>query len=470
MPALKVLVEIAQPRDDSFQRFEAAATSGAEAARQADELVSSLAGLSLDPDEEAVPVPLLSRERDLPSEARTTLRAFSGPQENPDVPGATTVVACEVERDRLEELEARDGIVVWPNSEIVLLSPHHVDHTAVAGGVPVDGQPAIDAARSRVGVDCRPFRRGVDVATIRDLLGVEVAWREGFRGQNVTVGILDSGIDGSVYPVSGGFSRPGAQQPGTASTTSHGSMCAADVLVAAPWARLYDYPFLGVPRSGGALAMFQAVLDQRRRTGTPHITNNSWGFVAVPPRASAPHHEIHDLNHPLHRKVREVVASGAATFFAAGNCGQDCPSGACHASGIGPDQSIHAANSLEEVITIAAVNSRHERIGYSSQGEGMFEPRKPDLAAYSHFFGNFGPGRPGGTEQPFDNGTSAAAPLAAGVAALLLSAFDDLAPEQLAEALVEGAVRVHGEEWDRDYGRGIVNAAASYTRLRRAAG
>jgi subtilisin family serine protease len=239
------------------------------------------------------------------------------------------------------------------------------------------------------------------------------------------------------------------------------------VLVAAPWARLYDYPFLGVPRSGGALAMFQAILDHRRLDGTPHLTSNSYGFVGVPPIAQFPNHEVHDVDHPLHRKVREVVASGAAAFFAAGNCGRDCPSGACHVSGIGPGISIHASNSLAEVITVGAVNSRHERIGYSSQGPGMFAPNKPDLAAYSHFFGNFGPERPGGAATPYDNGTSAATPVAAGVAALLLSAHPDLSPNDLRQALIDGAVNVTGADWDRDYGRGIVNAAAAYTKLGR---
>lgn len=390
---------------------------------------------------------------------------FAELEESPDVTAASVVVAAEVDRDRLDELEQEPGVTIWPNSEIALLGVHDL-------GLP---EPAaeqadadiIDLARSRAGVDCRPFRPGVGVAAIRELLGVERVWGEGWRGQNVTVAILDEGIDGSVYPVSGGFSRPGAPAPGTALVTSHGSMCAADVLVAAPWAQLYDYPFLGIPSSGGALAMFQAVLDERRRTGVPHLTTNSWGFFAVPPRALFPHHEVHDLNHPLHRKVREVVASGAATFFAAGNCGQDCPSSRCQASSIGPDKSIHGSNSLEEVITIAAVNSRHERIGYSSQGAGMFARNKPDLASYSHFFGNFGPGRPGGLAQPFDNGTSASTPVAAGVGALLLSAFPNLTPAQLRQALVDGATRLSTADWDRDYGRGIANAAASYNRVER---
>lgn len=250
------------------------------------------------------------------------------------------------------------------------------------------------------------------------------------------------------------------------------SMCAADILVAAPAAKLYDYPFLGQPKSGGALAMFQEVLDQRRRDGTPHVTNNSYGFVGRPPRKDYPNHEIYDRNHPLHRKVREVVASGCTSFFAAGNCGSECPSSVCHPSGIGPGISIHGSNALDEVITVAAVNHRHDRVGYSSQGPGpsedKFAERKPDVAAYSHFFGNFGPGRPaGGDASRFDNGTSAATPVAAGVAALLLSARPGLTPASIKNALIQGAVNIGPPGWDRDTGHGVISAAASYVLLNR---
>jgi serine protease AprX len=99
----------------------------------------------------------------------------------------------------------------------------------------------------------------------------------------------------------------------------------------------------------------------------------------------------------------------------------------------------------------------------------MFEREKPDVACYSHMFGNFGPGRPGGTQdQAFDNGTSAATPAACGVAALLMSAFLDTPPPRLKAALIHGAVRVGSERWDPGYGRGVVNAAAAYRALDRA--
>jgi serine protease AprX len=317
-------------------------------------------------------------------------------------------------------------------------------------------------------VDVRPFsyRPAVPIGTIRALLGTGRVWRDGFYGQNIIVGIVDEGINGIIYPVIGGLSQSATMPPGAAPVASHGSMCAAAVLIAAPGAQLYDYPFLGIPDSGGAMTMYHEILAQRRKDGTPHLTNNSFGVVGEIPLD--PNHEVNDINHPLHRKIRELVASGAPVFFAAGNCGADSPSSVCGLTGIGPGRSIHGPNSLNEVITIAAVNSRHERIGYSSQGPGMFDPSKPDLAAYSHFLANFGPGRPGGiAKQIFDNGTSAASPLAAGVGALLMSAIPGLTPTRLKEALIAAAIPMGVPGWNGDTGHGIINAAATYAFLRR---
>ncbi|TVR95427.1 MAG: hypothetical protein EA406_14340 [Rhodospirillales bacterium] len=458
MSKLSVLLEFEQEMPEAFASFEATAASDHEAERQAESLVANLAGLGIELDELSVPVPMFAQGNEGDRTILSRFAAFAAPTPNPEETARAVVLPVEVDRARLEELEHRPGVTVWPNSELSLFDTGNED--------------PIDLAWSKGGLDCRPFRPGISIAVIRRLLGVEGVWLEGYRGQNIIVGIIDEGISGEHYPVVGGFSRPNARRPGTAPITSHGSMCAADVLIAAPAARLYDYPFLGVPNSGGALQMFQALLDQRRLDGTPHLTNNSYGFVGVPDPRQWPNHEVHNINHPLHRKVREVVAAGVACFFAAGNCGADCPSGNCHPSGIGAGKSIHASNSLAEVVTVAAVNSRHERIGYSSQGPGKFEPRKPDLASYSHIFANFGPGRPAGTgSQPFDNGTSAATPVAAGVAALLLSAFPDVDPDRLKRVLTATATRL-GEtrDFDHDYGHGVINAAAAYRWLRRASG
>ena len=93
----------------------------------------------------------------------------------------------------------------------------------------------------------------------------------------------------------------------------------------------------------------------------------------------------------------------------------------------------------------------------------MFEPQKPDIAAYSHIMANFGPGRPGGTHFPCDMGTSAAAPVAAGVAALLLSARPSLSQAKLRQTLIDSStIFDQSATWNPDYGHGVVNAAAAY--------
>jgi len=493
MGKINVLIEVKREQPEAFGMFEAAMDSEIESLRQGEDIVSSLSGMGVDVLGSYPPVPMFPEEMvrkgeaflesvtDRPSTRKPSgFAAFDSPETHRDMAAESVVVAAEVERSAIEKLQKKRNVTIYPNSPLSLFCCEHAhaqfesqsaaSATASAAASDIGIHP-FDLARSSGGTDCRPFRQAVSIETIRTLLGVQRAWDDGFRGQNIVVGIIDEGVNGQSYPVIDGFRGPNVGLPGSSSILSHGSMCAADILVAAPAAKLYDYPFLGNQNSGGALAMFQSVLDRRRIDGTPHITNNSYGWTGRPRREDFPTHEIYDLNHPIHRKVREVVASGCPSFFAAGNCGEDCPSSNCRASGIGPGISITASNCLTEVITVAAVNSLNDRIGYSSQGPGNFEDgferNKPDISSYSHFFGNFGPGRPGGIgDQPFDSGTSAATPVAAGVGALLMSAFPELTPQRLKNALIRGAVNIGAPGWDADTGFGVINAAASYMLLR----
>lgn len=263
---VSVLVEVTRRQENAFVLHEALSGSERESLSFAESLVQDLTGYGLEVQGDFAPVPLFMRERGVvPSEGQLPNFAdFAAPTENPDVPSQTIVIACEVERSGVAALSDRQGVQVWPNSELSLLQDFAGITTANDFGV-----HPLDLASSRGGLDCRPFRPGVDIITVRELLSVNTIWQEGFRGQNIVVGIIDEGVNGQVYPVVGGYSSSRRRQPGTAPITSHGSMCAADILVAAPAAKIYDYPFLGVPNSGGALQMFQAVLDQRRRDGTP---------------------------------------------------------------------------------------------------------------------------------------------------------------------------------------------------------
>lgn len=501
MAKIQVYVEVIQKKSaaNAMAMFADLTRSPIDAAREAERVVHALTGFGLEVASPTPPVPMYSEETIRGAGGHGGFAAFASSEESPDVAAESMVVLCNVDADKVEDLAGRDNIQVFAFTPPELFGGcgcgccgggsfvpggvvpptfaagppmSHVGVSAYdtagfsAGALAAAGLHPFDLALTAGGTDCHPFLPGVPFTVIRQLLAVGRPWTDGFTGQNVVIGIIDEGVNNH-YPVIGGFGRPGTHRPGGAPITSHGSMCAADVLVAAPSARLLDYPIFAGNSGLDPLPTWQAVLNQRRLNGTPHLTNNSYGFYTIPP--AFPPTPATDRNHPVNRKIREVVAAGVACFFAAGNCGSPCPTSLCNGGTRTPVR-INGANSLPEVITVAAVNSQRTRIGYSSQGPGNFAAAKPDVSAYSHFFANFGPGRPGGLAQPYDNGTSAASPVACGVGAMLLSAFPNTSPAALAQALVQTAINIGQPGWDRDTGFGVINAGAAYSLLRNGPG
>jgi hypothetical protein len=152
--------------------------------------------------------------------------------------------------------------------------------------------------------------------------------------------------------------------------------------------------------------------------------------------------------------VVEVIDAGVIVTFAAGNCGQVCPSSRC-GSDTGPGRSIWGANGHPRVITVGAANIRSEWIGYTSQGPAALDPKKPDFCAISHFKGY----------TASDNGTSAANPVCAGVIGLLRGHDPTLTQDRVKQALQETAVNLCGPGWDAHSGYGIINAERAFNKL-----
>jgi len=304
------------------------------------------------------------------------------------------------------------------------------------------------------------------VPDVRRKLGVAALRRAGLTGRRVRVAVVDTGIDGNQIPVAGGWAPYPGYTPGS-TPSDHGTMVAFDVRIAAPDARILDYALLQSQAGtwtaflSDGIAAFADLLGRLQAEPGPLVVNNSWGMYDRLDDAPIGSPENYSANpdHPFNQMVASLVAAGADVFFAAGNCGADCPSGWCGAGDVGPGASIHGANSHPDVVTVAAVTVTDRRLGYSSQGPGGLYSRKPDLAAFSHFRGS-------GVDT-VDSGTSAASPVAAGVAAALRQrvSIRRLNPAQMKGLLQRTARDVQGDGWDYDLGYGVISGGAAVRAL-----
>jgi hypothetical protein len=317
----------------------------------------------------------------------------------------------------------------------------------------------------------------------------------GFKGRDVALAILDTGLNVqflqnklgrrpafdaelSWRPVGPDVHEPGAWPVG------HGTMCAYDALIAAPDATLIDAPVLapridtGGSRMDGTLSSALSAMGQLLTTWVAGrlgsfkglVINNSWG-VYHPSWDFPPGHPgryCDNAQHPFNIQLGAASRAGIDVLFAAGNCGEECPSGRCQGR---VKASIMGAGAMADVLTVAGCDTTDQRVGYSSQGpsiDGMY-PNKPDLTGYTHFAGSeaIGP-------NTVDGGTSAACPVVAGCVAALRSAGEALSPRstvppsRLFDILRETARPAGGvsREWNADYGYGIINPMAAAAALK----
>ena len=349
--------------------------------------------------------------------------------------------------------------------------------TARADVVGVFSDPAIES--SIICPGSPPQGTAADVAR---LIGVAQLQAAGFDGKGVDVAIVDSGINLAHLASKGRNQQVDASRSFTPSGVStapgqhpvhHGTMCAFDTGIAAPNATFLDHAVLLSSTSGPTvmsgllsdairsysilLTMMLSPSPKPRRL----VVNNSWGMFSPTWDFPVGHPGNYSDNpiHPFNVIVGSLEAAGADIFFAAGNCGRDCPDGRC---GFGATLPICGANSHPAVMSVAGVDTTKLRVGYSSQGPGRLSRQKPDVSAYTHFVGSeaFGSGTA-------DSGTSAASPVAAGIAAAIRTKYAPaaLSPAQLRALIQRTAEDVGGVGFDHDYGWGIIDVAALVAQL-----
>ena len=307
-------------------------------------------------------------------------------------------------------------------------------------------------------------------------INVLPAW-EITNGAGILIGIIDGGVEehvdlATVQPGIDALDGDGDASPAEGqSNPAHGTVVAGvagaignngEGVAGVAWgAEVLPVRLVG----GGASLqqMYQAFVDAVDRGA--HVLNNSWGFNTEEPCDSIS--DLPPLNEAL-LYAKEVGRDGLGTVivFSAGNSG-------CEQN----DYPMLRDN--ENVIAVGSINDRAVKWGYSVWGNHV------DLGAPSGGLGGGG-GRPGlwstdmwgdvGFNGAGDNneytrrmgGTSGAAPVVAGTAALMLAANPRLTEHEVRKVLCATATKVDptgttydATGWSSFYGCGRVDAGAA---------
>jgi len=360
---------------------------------------------------------------------------------------------------------------------------------AGAGVEAVTAQPGVRGVFADVEVEPQlicpgsaPMGTHLDVER---LLCVPNLRRAGMDGSGVTVAIVDSGINSAHLNAQGkphtldaarSWVPQAGMTPGTA-PVGHGTMCAFDVLIAAPKATLLDIALLRSNQAtstqfktfliSDALRAYnhlRSLMSGLTRPGVNRslVVNNSWGQFHSSwdfPVGNAGNYS-HNPSHPFNKMVAALEADGADILFAAGNCGSDCPDGRCQ--GVTAN-TIVGANSHPAVLSVGGVDTSKTRVGYSAKGPGALSRNKPDLCGYTHFDGS--------KVYAADGGTSAATPVVAGVIACVRQKRPFVPGNPAASpAGVRDLVRSTCQDlgaagYDFDHGFGVINGCAIVDKL-----
>jgi subtilisin family serine protease len=282
----------------------------------------------------------------------------------------------------------------------------------------------------------------------RNVLEAELAFRAGFTGESIRLGVIDTGIDPAHQQMQGAewdsvINLPVREILDDNGHGSHVASTAAGRLASSP---------TGIFAEGVSRAQIHSIKALGRLVGT--------GFTSEIINAMALALEKGDLvvnmslgsqecqgtceNCPQCRAVRLLSERGLLVAVAAGNSGPDANTINC--PGCSPD-----------AITVGAVDRNGRAAGFSSRGGTRF-PTKPDVAAPGvDIFSGTGQlsitdgGDPqAGFGYAAISGTSMAAPHVAGLLALLKQRDPGLTRERFMDR-----VRRRGGEFNHNTGYGV---------------
>ena len=311
-------------------------------------------------------------------------------------------------------------------------------------------------------------------------INVEAAWAQGVTGEGVNVAVVDDGmyfthedlkdnVDTSRnhdYTGSGSIYSPlehhGTHVSGIIAARDNG----IGVRGVAPRATVYGYNYLAGPTT-----VFHEADAMARNRATTAVSNNSWG-----PRAGPGLDQASSFWEQAVKAGIGTGYSGKGVFyvFSAGNGHEE-----------GDDSNLSEQKSFYGVTAVCAVNDHDTRSSFSELGANLW------VCASSNDLSNLHQGilTTENNNRYYEKfgGTSAAAPIVAGVAALMRDATPDLTWRDLKLILAatarkndpsspgwqEGA-RKYGSasasdryQFNREYGFGMVDAGAAVDLARR---
>ena len=258
-------------------------------------------------------------------------------------------------------------------------------------------------------------------------------------GVNADIAVVDSGLPPANpdLNVVGGVDCTGSGSWND--TTGHGTFvgglaAARDdgrgVVGVAPGARLWAVKVMGADETVTDAAYLCGLDWVAEHTSTIDVVNISLGGPGVDTDCGANDPSALGLEHAA---ICRIVAGGTVAVAAAGNSGVDA--GDSNPAG------------FPEVITVSAITDTDGASGGSGPPSGCYPGADDTLAAYSDFGAVVDIAAPGtciestwlGDQYAVASGTSAAAPLVAGGAALIKAVHPDWPPDQVRQLLLSTA-------------------------------
>ncbi|KAJ3414189.1 pheromone processing endoprotease [Chytridiales sp. JEL 0842] len=299
-------------------------------------------------------------------------------------------------------------------------------------------------------------------------INVTGVWKQGVFGQNVTVCIVDDGLDFTHADLKDNFFADGSFDYNDhvylpmprLPEDRHGTRCAGEIAAASNDACgvgvAYKSKVSGIRILSGALTEADEAAAINYKMQDNHIYSCSWGPLDNGQAMEAPPKIVSDAVY--NGIINGRGGLGSVFVFASGNGGNHHDN--CNFDGY--------TNSIY-TITVAAIDRKNLHPAYSEECSANLISMYSSGSGYSIVTTDWGAGTCTNTH----GGTSAAAPLASGVYALVLSRRPDLSWRDLQHLTVQSAVpfttrddswstTFAGRKFSHKYGYGKLDAAVIF--------